>query len=69
MNESVRGAFTFGAEADAKWEIEKIERRNEEKAKLQAEAKLTAEANAEIKSRSENSAEKVQGVIARLKAE
>lgn len=69
VNESVRGAFAFGAEADAKWEIEKIARRAREKMELQAEAKLTAEANTEIESRSQTSAEKVQEVILRLQSE
>lgn len=69
VNESVRGAFSFSAEDKANWEIEKIERRAHEKAQLVASAKITAEADAEIESRSQDSAEKVQEIIVRLQAE
>lgn len=67
VNESVQGAFHIGAEENAKWEIEKIERRANEKAKLEAEAKLTAETNAEIESRSQASAQKAENNISTLK--
>ena len=69
VNESVRGAFSFSAENKAKWEIEKIERRAEEKRELEAESHMTVEANAEIESRSQDSAEKVREVIVRLQTE
>lgn len=69
VNESVRGAFSFSAEDKANWEIEKIERRAQEKAQLVASAKITAETDAEIESRSQDSAEKVQEIIVRLQAE
>ena len=69
VNESVRGAFTFGAEADAQWEIEKIERRAREKMELEAQAELTTTAEAEIESRSQTSADKVEAIIVRLQAE
>lgn len=69
VNESVRAAFTFGAEADAKWEIEKIERRAKEKMELAARAQATVKTEAEIASRSQSSADKVQEVILRLQSE
>lgn len=69
VNESVRGALTFGAEAEAKWEIEKIERRAREKMELEAQAELTTTAEAEIESRSQTSADKVEAIIVRLQAE
>ena len=69
VNESVRGAFTFGTEAHAKWEIEKIERRAREKFELEARAEMTAKTETEIESRSQTSADKVQAIIVRLQAE
>lgn len=69
VNESVRGALSFSPEDKANWEIEKIERRAHERAELVASAKITAEADAEIESRSQDSAEKVQEIIVRLQAE
>lgn len=42
INEEVRGAFTFGSEAKADWEVRKAERRAEEVAALKAEGRLTA---------------------------
>lgn len=69
VNESVRWAFTFGAEADAKWEIEKIERRAEEKKELEARAQMTTKVEADIESQSQTSADKVEAIIVRLQAE
>lgn len=69
VNESVRGAFTLGAEARAKWEIEKIERRARERAELEARSRVTVESETEIESRSQDSAEKVREVILRLQTE
>lgn len=69
VNESVRGAFNLKVEDKANWEIEKIERRAEEKKELEAKARMTTTAQTEIESRSQDSAEKVREVIARLQTE
>ncbi len=69
VNESVRGALSIGAEADARWEIEKIERRAAERAELEARAEMTTKVETDIETRSQTSVEKVQSIIVRLQAE
>ena len=67
INESLQGALHIGTEQNAKWEIQKIERRNQEKAQLEATARMTAERNAQIASESETSTENAKNSIAVLR--
>lgn len=69
VNESVRGALSIGAEADARWEIEKIERRAAERAELEARAEMTTKVETDIETRSQTSVEKVQSLIIKLKSQ
>lgn len=69
VNESVRGALSIGAEADARWEIEKIERRAAERIELQARAQTTVKTETEIETRSQTSVEKIQSLIIKLKSQ
>jgi hypothetical protein len=69
VNESMRGAFAFGAEADAKWEIEKIERRAQEKAELEAEAHMTPRAQAIIVTEANVSSERAHEALIKLRSE
>ena len=69
VNESIRGAFTFGSEADASWEVEKVERRATEKAELEAKAHMTPRAQAIIVTESNASSEKAHEALVKLRSE
>lgn len=69
VNESVRGALNISAESDARWEIEKIERRAAERAELEARAEMTAKVETDLEARSQTSVEKVQSLIIKLKSQ
>lgn len=68
VNENVRAAFTFGAEAKANWEIRRAERRLEETATLSAEGRLDAESRARIEENFQAHADRVEARIAEMEA-
>lgn len=51
VNESLRGALSFSAEADGEWNIEQAERRIKEAIELAGQNELNAEARTEIEQR------------------
>nr|MDD3719723.1 DUF5667 domain-containing protein [Candidatus Gracilibacteria bacterium] len=57
VNEAVQSAFTLGAENEANLQLHLIEERVKEKAALEAEGKLTADVDSEIKARIEKHSE------------
>lgn len=69
VNEPIRGVLSVGAEADARWEIEKIERRAHERAVLEARAETTAKTDIDIETRSQASIEKAQRHIVELQSQ
>jgi SLT domain-containing protein len=69
VNENFRGALSIGAEADARWEIEKIERRARERAVLEARSETTVKTETDIETRSQASVEKAQRHILELQSE
>jgi hypothetical protein len=66
LNEEVRAAVAFGAEAQAEWESQRAQRRLDEAAKLAASGKLDAEIQADLESRFAAHAERVQARLAML---
>lgn len=60
MNEEIRAAFAFSAEAKAEWEAERAERRLVEAERLAAEGRLDAAAKAELEARFAAHAEKAK---------
>lgn len=68
INEEVRAAFTFGAEAKANWEIRRAERRLEETAALSAEGQLNAESRARIEENFKAHADRIEARIAEMEA-
>lgn len=69
VNENVRWALSIGAEADARWEIAKIERRAHERAVLEARSQTTVKTETQIETQSQASVEKAQRHIVELKSE
>lgn len=69
VNEEVRGAFTFGAEAKAEWETRLAERRLEEAEQLTSEGRMNAETQANIEENFEAHSERVSERIAKFQAE
>lgn len=69
VNEEVRSALSFSAEAKARFEARRAERRLEEAEKLSLEGRLNAETRAEIASRFEEHAEAFEEHAAKVEGE
>lgn len=68
VNEEVRAALAFSADAKAQWEARRAERRLEEAEELASEGKLDVEARAELEEKFVAHAEKVKERVAEFEA-
>lgn len=69
LTEEVRGALTFGTEADARWEARVAERRLEEAAKLSAHTDVKAETRAKLEADFKHASNQAQRHIHELRAQ
>lgn len=69
VNESIRWAFTFGTEADAKWEVKKLERRAGEKTELEVREGVTPRAQAIIVTEANASSDKAHEALTKLRSQ
>lgn len=68
LNEEIRAAFTFDAEAKTDWEIRRAERRLEEASELSAKGNLDADSRVKIEENFEAHAERVSARIEDMEA-